>query len=123
MPSDIHKKPFDEGTVAKLEIFEDYAEAWLPTFVMSGARKIAIFDFFAGPGYDVNRVPGSAIRILKQVKHHIDNIKVKGTRIEIYLNEYVGKKLAVLKEACQDFLTANPDVNSVVNLHYSNNDF
>ena len=66
MASDLHKKPFDEGTLVKLEIFGDYAQAWIPTFVMSDVRKIAIFDLFAGQGYDTNGVPGSAIRVLQE---------------------------------------------------------
>jgi hypothetical protein len=49
---DLHEEPFDESTIAKLEIFEDYAQAWIPTFVMQGIPTINIFDFFAGTGYD-----------------------------------------------------------------------
>lgn len=33
---DLHEEPFDDSTIAKLEIFEDYAKAWIPTFVMNG---------------------------------------------------------------------------------------
>ncbi|MBX3006832.1 MAG: hypothetical protein KF816_02275 [Melioribacteraceae bacterium] len=49
MPSiDIFDKPFDEGTEAKLEIFEKYLEEWLPPFVMSSFQyPIQIFDLFA----------------------------------------------------------------------------
>ncbi len=32
----LHDKPFTEETITKLEIFEDYAEAWLPTFIIQG---------------------------------------------------------------------------------------
>lgn len=32
MARDIHKKPFDEGTKAKLSIFQDYLKEWLPVF-------------------------------------------------------------------------------------------
>ncbi len=60
----LHDKPFDESTIAKLEIFEDYAQAWIPTFVMQGIPTICIFDFFAGTGYDKNEIAGSPIRIL-----------------------------------------------------------
>lgn len=28
----LHEKPFDEATLLKLEIFEQYLTAWLPTF-------------------------------------------------------------------------------------------
>lgn len=54
MSKDLHEKPFDDATIAKLEIFEDYAQAWLPTPVLSGKPVICIFDFFAGTGYDKN---------------------------------------------------------------------
>ena len=50
MPTrNLHDHPFDEETILKLEIFEDYLKEWLPTFVMSHADDdIWIFDFFAG---------------------------------------------------------------------------
>ena len=31
---DLHRHPFDEGTITKLEIFEAYTKEWLPVFVM-----------------------------------------------------------------------------------------
>jgi len=65
---DLHEEPFDQTTIAKLEIFEDYAQAWIPTFVMRGDSIICVFDFFAGTGYDINGVPGTPIRILKKNK-------------------------------------------------------
>ena len=39
----IHSEPFDKGTITKLEIFEDYAQAWIPTFVMQSVKEIHIF--------------------------------------------------------------------------------
>ena len=120
---DLHKKPFDEGTIAKLEIFEDYAEAWLPTFVMSGVPQIAVFDFFAGQGYDTNDVPGSALRILEKIKGQIDNIIVRDIKIELYLNEFKKRKFDLLQSACKDFLNSNPDVDKAVEIHYSQEDF
>ncbi|MEQ1607133.1 MAG: three-Cys-motif partner protein TcmP [Pyrinomonadaceae bacterium] len=120
---DLHKKPFDDGTLAKLEIFEDYAEAWIPTFVMSNVPRLAIFDFFAGQGYDESGVPGSAIRILRQIKAHIENIHSKRVSIHIYLNEFVKRKFALLKASCDEYLILNPDVAKSVTIHYSNEDF
>ena len=65
MPTrNLHDRPFDEGTIVKLDIFEDYLKEWLPTFVMSHADgDIWIFDFFAGTGRDVVGAAGSPIRI------------------------------------------------------------
>lgn len=76
MSKNLHEKPFDETTIAKLEIFEDYAQALIPTFVMSGDPDICIFDFFAGTGYDKNGVPGSPIRILKKIQEQVGPFKL-----------------------------------------------
>lgn len=81
---DLHSEPFDEGTIAKLEIFEDYAQAWIPTFVMQGIPEIYIFDFFAGTGYDKNGVEGSPIRILKKIKEQRGNLFQKKVKIKLF---------------------------------------
>ena len=123
MGKDLHKKPFGKETIAKLEIFEDYADAWLPAFVMSGSRRVAIFDFFAGQGYDVDGVPGSSIRILETIKGQIANIKSNGTKVDLHLNEFKKKKYEALRSACLQFLEANPDLTRIINLYYYNEDF
>jgi three-Cys-motif partner protein len=74
---DLHNEPFDESTIAKLEIFEDYAQAWLPTFIMQETPTLCIFDFFSGTGYDKNGVAGSPIRILEKIKEQINYIYLK----------------------------------------------
>ena len=69
-PKDIFEKPFDEGTLIKLEIFEKYFEGWLPTFIHlsdQSNKTIQIFDLFAGKGYDINGQEGSPVRILKVI--------------------------------------------------------
>lgn len=36
MPTiDLHEKAFPEETITKVAIFQDYAKAWIPTFVLS----------------------------------------------------------------------------------------
>lgn len=107
---DIHKEPFDEGTLTKLEIFQQYAREWLPVFVMSQRKKVYIFDFFAGTGYDVNGVPGSPIRILQEIKSQIQNINKNGTIIHLFLNEYKKKKYDQLMEAYKAFIDNNPEL-------------
>ncbi len=121
----IHKEPFDEGTITKLEIFQRYAREWLPTFVMSQRRKAYIFDFFAGTGYDMNGVPGSPIRILEEIKGQIENIKKNGTVIHLFLNEYDKKKQEQLIEAVKGYLDDNPELKCPENIriHPYNEDF
>lgn len=125
---DLHESPFDETTIAKLEIFEDYAQAWIPTFVMSGATTICIFDFFAGTGYDKNAVEGSPIRILNKIKEQIGNIFQKKVKIKVYFNEWEPNKkeqpkFQLLQKACNDFLEKNDDVKRAIELILYNEDF
>jgi three-Cys-motif partner protein len=68
--SNFHQKPFDEGTLTKLQIFELYTREWLPVFLSQDKpfrSEIHLFDFFAGPGTDSNGELGSPLRILKQL--------------------------------------------------------
>lgn len=120
----IHDKPFDEGTITKLDLFQLYAREWLPTFVMSQRKQVYIFDFFAGPGYDENNVPGSPIRILSEIKGQINNIITNGTRVDVFFNEYDRKKYSQLEAACKDFLIDYPELKQeYVKIHMYNEDF
>lgn len=125
---DLHEDPFDEGTIAKLEIFEDYAQAWIPTFVMQGIPIMCIFDFFAGTGYDKNGVAGSPIRILKKIKEQIGYIFQKKVKIKVYLNEFEPtkkgqKKYELLQNACTEYLEMHKDVKRAIEIKYFNEDF
>jgi three-Cys-motif partner protein len=121
---DLHKKAFDEGTITKLEIFENYAKEWLPTFVMSKHQEIWIFDFFAGIGYDKNGVAGSPIRILQQIKNQIGNIFKQATKINVCFNEFEKEKKILLEESCKQFLLNNPELERAgLKVHFHNSDF
>ncbi len=123
----LHDKPFDQSTIAKLEIFEDYAEAWMPAFVMQGKPKICIFDFFAGTGYDMDGVAGSPIRILEKITHFLGSIFQKGVKVHVYLNEFepdkrLQQKFAQLQKACKEYLDQHKDLASAIELHLFNED-
>jgi three-Cys-motif partner protein len=125
---DLHESPFDESTIAKLEIFEDYAQAWIPTFVMQGIPTICIFDFFAGTGYDKNGVAGSSIRLLEKIKEQIGYIFQKKVKIKVYLNEFEPnkkeqKKFELLKTACSEYLEMHKDVKRAIEIKYFNKNF
>ena len=56
----LHRKPFDQATREKLELYREYLREWLPVFINGSSVDILqIFDFFAGPGFDVDGNPGS----------------------------------------------------------------
>jgi three-Cys-motif partner protein len=70
---DFHEKPYDDGTLAKLRIFELYAQEWIPVFVSKPNphfKAVHIFDFFCGPGTDSQGVNGSPLRILAQLRDY-----------------------------------------------------
>ena len=124
---DLHIKPFDKGTIAKLEIFEDYAQAWLPTFIMQPDRfpEIHIFDFFSGPGYDSDDIPGSPMRVLQKIQEQLDNILAKKTKVVLHFNEYEPtkkgqQKFELLQHNCNDFIAANPKFKSFLTVNRYN---
>lgn len=119
---DLHIKPFDKGTIAKLGLFEDYAQAWIPTFVMKGDKEIHIFDFFAGPGYDSNNVPGSPIRILNKINEQLGNIFSKKTKIIAHFNEFDSDKFKILERNCEEYLSINPKFKHFLKLNIYNDD-
>ena len=94
----IFDKPFDEGTQAKLEIFQKYFEEWLPTFIMGNFKKpIQVFDLFAGSGYAKNNVPGSPIRILEIINKHRRILVQKTKQVFLFLNDADQNKIEQLK--------------------------
>ncbi|GAA4336832.1 three-Cys-motif partner protein TcmP [Flaviaesturariibacter amylovorans] len=124
---DLHEKPFDQGTIAKLEIFQDYAKAWLPTFVMRNRPKVCVFDFFAGTGYDKEGTPGSPIRTLQTIREQLHEILPKGIKVHVHLNEFEPtksqqRKFEALKQACEEFLDQNKDLRRATVIHYHNED-
>ncbi len=100
MTKDLHAKPFDEGTKAKLAIFRDYLREWLPVFVAPDTPRwttINIFDFFAGPGADIEGTKGTPLIILEELEAHTHSLKIKGLKVNLYFNEYEKDKCEELK--------------------------
>lgn len=125
---DLHNQPFDEGTLLKLEIFENYTQAWLPTFIMPGNQEIHIFDFFAGTGYDKMGVAGSAIRILKKIKEQEKNLFQKNVRVVTHFNEFEPNKrkqdkFIHLRDACQKFSQQDEGLANILKVELYNEDF
>jgi len=121
---DHHIKPYDEGTLMKLDIFEKYVEAWLPTFIMQkNITKVNIVDFFSGPGYDRNGIAGSPIRILEKINSFYDYLTSFPTEINLYFNEYKTGKFIKLQNNCNKYLEANKRLLKFVNIYFSNKDF
>ncbi|MDD3031228.1 MAG: three-Cys-motif partner protein TcmP [Atribacterota bacterium] len=112
---------FDDATLTKLLIFEQYIKSWLPVFIKQQEDYIYIFDFFAGVGCDSQNNPGSPIRILSQIKvyQHI----IHKTKIKLFFNECKKKYYEKLKFNCDNYLKDNPTLNKTVKINYFNEDF
>lgn len=120
---DLFEKPFDEGTLTKLEIFEKYFEEWLPTFIMSQYNKnIQVFDLFAGYGYDKTGRAGSPIRILNVVNKFRGSLAKKNKKVSIYLNDSDSKKYEALKTNVENKIN-ELSLKSFVELKITNNTF
>lgn len=121
---DHHIKPYDEGTLVKLEIFERYVETWLATFIMQPyVKEVNIVDFFAGLGYDKIMQKGSPIRILDKIDIFFGYLQQYETKINLYLNEFEENKYNDLQNNCNEYLSINSRLQKFVEIHYSNKDF
>lgn len=121
---DHHIKPYDEGTINKLEIFESYVQTWLPTFIMQKhITEINIVDFFSGFGYDIEGTKGSPIRILDKINSFFEILQQHNTTINLYLNEYRANQFEALKKNCEKYLENNHRLKKYVRIYFSNKDF
>lgn len=122
MPKDLHKKPFDEGTIIKLALYENYLKEWLPVFLSKSIPQfntINIFDFFAGPGLDKNKQKGSPLITINLLKSYINTIVTNKQTISLYFNDKDKKKIKQLKQNI-DAITYPL---SSLNINYASEDF
>ncbi|MFT5730088.1 MAG: three-Cys-motif partner protein [Desulforhopalus sp.] len=121
---DLHATKFDEGTLAKLELFQNYLEEWLPVFIHSpGSSSINIIDFFAGAGTDVEGTPGSPLLILNTIEKHVSTLSQAGLSINLIFNDFEEEKYQSLTEVVNDKLVNNPNLQAVVHVDFYNEDF
>lgn len=121
---DLHKSCFDEGTIAKLDIFESYLEAWLPVFIYHPhISKVNICDFFAGAGTDSVGNYGSPLLILKILEEYEDSIVKNKLKINIILNELDQKKFNNLKDEVEGNIKNNYGLKEHVKINYFQRDF
>src|SRR6266700_719865 len=122
MPRDLHHKPFNDATLAKLELFRKHIDAWLGVFVGSGRvtkKKIRIFDLFCGPGQDSNDQKGSPLLILESLQRLAITIKQVGYQVDAYFNDADQEKITELQQSISDAgLATGP-----YSFHFSSKDF
>jgi len=122
---DLHtSKPFDEGTLTKLSIFEQYTKNWVPTFIMQNwVKEINIVDLFSGPGYDKDHKKGSPLLILGTINYYFDIIKEKNKKVNLFFNEFILDKYENLKKNCEEYFETNKHLKPFIKIEYHNKDF
>lgn len=121
MSRDHHTKPFDEGTLTKLALYRAYLKEWLPTFLGEKTphiNRVNIFDFFAGPGQDVEGQKGSPLIALEEIEGQKELLATRGIAAFLYLNEYGRAKKKLL-----DSWVANVPPQSHVTIQTASLDF
>ncbi len=122
MPRDLHRKPFNDATLAKLELFRNHLVAWLSVFVGSGkfpGKSIRVFDLFCGPGKDSQDRRGSPILILESLQTFANQIRRGRHTVDVYYNDSEAEKVDDLKDTVKEAgLRDGP-----YGLHFDNKDF
>ena len=96
----IFDSPFDDGTKAKLAVYKNYLEKWLPVFVSRQEiiwDTIQIFDFFSGKGKDEDGIKGSPLITIEIVNSFCNYIKPKNLKIRLIFNELNNEYFEALK--------------------------
>lgn len=123
MSKDFHDEPFDAGTIKKLDIFRGYIREWLPVFLSTnkGYTNVALYDFFAGPGKDINDIKGSPLIIVEELNRYWNDPSkphAKDIKINLYFNDDVKDKYIALSSAIK-----TEKFDNVINLEIENKDF
>ena len=118
---DIHNDIFDKGTKDKLDIFTLYIKEWLPVFIYTPSiQYINIFDFFCGPGTDVEGNKGSPLIILDIIDSYVQQYKekIKNKKIRLFFNDSNPTKIYSL----QDKITPYKN-NALYDIYITNENF
>src|SRR5690349_13534169 len=98
---DINEKPFEEGTLTKLEIFQLYVREWLPVFLTRKEilwPQIHLFDFFCGSGTDSKGISGSPLRILEELQNQRGWVARRDVSTSVHFFDEKQEKIEALKK-------------------------
>ena len=120
MAKDLHAQKFSASTVHKLWLYGAYLEDALPVFLMTQAiTDINLFDFFAGPGINIDGELGSPSIAIEAIKKTLYSVSSVGKTIHLYFNELDKAKYEQLSKYSQMVKSEMP----ALDIHVSNQDF
>jgi len=123
---DLHDEPFDEGTIAKLQILKIMRKLGFQHLLCLNSIQF-VFLIFAGTG-TTKTVSQEAHPYLEKIKEQVGHIFQNRVRVVIHLNEFEPnkkeqRKFDLLRTACQVYLEANADVQRAIENKLHNEDF
>jgi len=112
MAKEFHESEFDDTTQLKLELFGKYTREWLPTFLTDPSHgrgpnfnPVNIFDFFAGPGRDLEGTKGSPLIIQDELREFCESrgdVKSNAVVVRLYFNDDKEEKVEQLRRNAED---------------------
>jgi len=107
----LHHKPFDESTKDKLGLYREYLREWLPVFIHSSfVETLQVFDFFAGPGMDLEGNPGSPVITCDEIRSALLSSSDQHPKIKVFFNEYEEDKYKELSSCIDKQADSLPQV-------------
>lgn len=123
MAKDMHNTKWDEATLTKIKVFEEYLKEWL-NVALEQARKyekeIEIYDLFCGSGFDISRNAGTPIKILDTL--NIFYKKYSGIKINLFCNDLSKDKIEELKNYIENETKYKDMLSSNVAITYTSQD-
>jgi len=119
---DMHEEEFDQGTEAKLKVYREYLNDWLPVFPSKNAPKIYICDYFSGPGQDSKGNPGSPMIALALIKEHRSTLEKGNTKVHLRFNDSNVSKADQLRQTINSEISKN-DLSNVVTAEVTSDNF
>lgn len=102
MAKDIHAQKFAPSTQHKLWLYGAYLADALPVFLKTKmVSDINLFDFFAGPGINVDGELCSPAIAIEVIKKTLSSIPLEGKTIHLFFNENAKEKYEKLIEYSQ----------------------
>ena len=114
MAKNMHNTEWDEATLTKIKVFEEYLKEWLNVALEQAGKyekEIEIYDLFCGSGFDKSKNAGTPIKILDTLI--IFYKKYSDIKINLFYNDLSEDKIKELKsyieneEKYKDMLDSN----------------
>ena len=123
MAKNMHNTKWDEATLTKIKVFEEYFKEWL-NVALEQARKyekeIEIYDLFCGSGFDISSNAGTPIKILDTLIIFYN--RYSDIKINLFYNDLSKDKIKELKNYIENETKYKDMLDNNVAITYTSQD-